>query len=128
MTSATPSPWPGGSAKRSPICGRRRTSSSRCRTTTTTPEPSGSWGAHTLTGDFDAAAESLRRALRAMRELGSPPGEAEVLESLGELAERAGRPGEARRKYERALAILTRLDAPKAARLRDRLDRLGQTG
>lgn len=83
--------------------------------------------AHGLTGELADAADLLHRALRLMRELGSPPGEAEVLETLGELAERAGQPGEARQHYEGALDILTRLDAPRAARLRGRLDGLDQT-
>jgi hypothetical protein len=63
----------------------------------------------------------MQHALEIMREIGSPPGEAEILLLLGDLAERTGQPDEARRFYEDALAILTQLGSPEAARLRDRL-------
>lgn len=76
-------------------------------------------------GQLDDAAGSLDRALSVLREIGSLPGQADALESLGELAERSMRPGEARRHYEEALAILTRLGAARAPRIRARLQRLG---
>jgi hypothetical protein len=68
--------------------------------------------------------DTLDAALHAMRRAQSPPGEADVLQLLGQLAESEGQLREARDRYEEALAILTRLDAPGAAELRDHLQRL----
>jgi tetratricopeptide (TPR) repeat protein len=79
-------------------------------------------------GQLDDAAANLRRALSVLREIGSLPGQADALESLGELAERSMRPGDARREYEAALAILTRLGAARATRIRARLKRLDDLG
>lgn len=63
-----------------------------------------------------------------MRELRSPPGEAEALIALGDVAEHAGRKDEARSSYAGALMILTRLGAPRANRVRALLDRLDDRG
>jgi tetratricopeptide (TPR) repeat protein len=84
--------------------------------------------AHGLAGDFAAALDHLRQALPAMREIGSPRGEADALTELGSLAERAGQVGEARRWYAEAETILVRLGHPEAARMRERLARLGDPG
>jgi tetratricopeptide (TPR) repeat protein len=75
-------------------------------------------------GQFESAENNLRRALTAMRKAGSLPGQADALTSLGELAERSAGAAEARRYYEQALAVLTRLDARGAATLRARLEHL----
>jgi tetratricopeptide (TPR) repeat protein len=75
-------------------------------------------------GDRSVAAGTLDAALHAMRQAQSPPGEADVLRFMGHLAESEGQLREARRRYEEALAILTRLDAPGAAELRDQIQRL----
>lgn len=75
-------------------------------------------------GQLDLAADNLRNALDAMRDLGSLRGQADALESLGELAERVARPAEARRRYEEALGIVTRLGARRSAQVRARLEGL----
>lgn len=88
--------------------------------------------AHEHAGDFLAAAGCLERARESMREIGSPRGEAEALAALGGLAERAGRTGEARRRYADAEQILVSLDSSQVtrirARVRARLARLGDPG
>jgi tetratricopeptide (TPR) repeat protein len=73
---------------------------------------------------YGPAADNLGAALAVMRERGSLPGQADALEALAELAEHTGQSAEARRQYEAALAILTRLGAGRARRLRVRLQRL----
>ena len=70
----------------------------------------------------------LRHALAGMKEIGSPRGEAEALMALGSLAERAGRPGEARLHYAAAQEILVRMGSRRVARVRERLARLGDAG
>jgi tetratricopeptide (TPR) repeat protein len=80
--------------------------------------------AHTSAGALDVAADRLRTALQSMGEIGSLPGQAEVLESFGDLALRAGRTDEAREHFQRALAILTQIGSPAEDRLRGRLEQL----
>jgi len=48
--------------------------------------------------------------------------------ALGSLAERAGRPADARQKYEAAARILTRISSPRTGQVRDRLARLENRG
>jgi tetratricopeptide (TPR) repeat protein len=79
-------------------------------------------------GDFATAAENMRRALEVMRDIDSQRGQADVLESLGDLAERTSQLAEARRCYEEALAIFIRLGGPDAARIRNHLRRLADSG
>ncbi|MQA95366.1 MAG: tetratricopeptide repeat protein [Streptosporangiales bacterium] len=73
---------------------------------------------------LDAAADAgalFAEALRTMRTIASPPGEAEALEGLGDVAGRLNRTDEAHRRYQEAAEILERIGSPKAARLRNRL-------
>ena len=77
--------------------------------------------AQTAEGETDAAKSELNRALHAMRALRSPPGEAEVLCLLGDLAVAAGDPAAAQDNYRAALTILSDLGSPGAARLQARL-------
>jgi tetratricopeptide (TPR) repeat protein len=77
------------------------------------------------TGDLAAATATLEQALQAMRQLRSLPGEADVLQLLGDVAAAAGQRAAARRRYVAALAIFDEIRSPDAARLRDRLARLG---
>ena len=79
-------------------------------------------------GQFESAQSNLRDALAEMRKVGSLPGQADALISLGELAERSAGTAEARRYFEEALALLTRLDARRTATLRERLERLDGDG
>lgn len=80
------------------------------------------------TGDFLAAAAALEQALQAMRHLRSLPGEADILQLLGDLADVGGQRAAARRRYVAALAILDEINSPDAPRLRDRLARLDRPG
>jgi hypothetical protein len=61
-----------------------------------------------------------------MRETGSVRGEAEALISLGDLAIRVGREGEARDRYGEAQQVLVSLRSPQEAQVSERLARLGQ--
>jgi predicted negative regulator of RcsB-dependent stress response len=76
--------------------------------------------ARTAAGNVDAAKLDLEQALEAMRLLRSPPGEAEVLTLLGDLAVAAGDRAGAQAHYQGALAILADLGAP-ATELQSRL-------
>lgn len=80
--------------------------------------------AHDQTGEFATAGEHLRRALRLMRDIGSPRGEAETLLALGQLMEHAGSPGQARHHYTDAEKILVSLASPQVAKVRESLSRL----
>lgn len=75
-------------------------------------------------GELNSAEGNLQRALTVMRKAGSLPGQADALTSLGELAERSAGTAEARRYYEQALAVLSRLDARRTATLRAHLKHL----
>jgi len=63
-------------------------------------------------GEYGAASASLQQALELYRELGSPLGEADVLNSLGELLSRTTRTHGARGHHTRALAIARDVGAP----------------
>jgi tetratricopeptide (TPR) repeat protein len=84
--------------------------------------------AHERAGDRETATAYLLRALAVMREIGSPRGEAQALLSLGDLAVRAERHGEARERYSEARRILVSLGSPQEARVGERLARLGPAG
>jgi tetratricopeptide (TPR) repeat protein len=77
-------------------------------------------------GNPEAAAEYLRQALAAMREIGSARGETDALVALGDLATRGGRRDEARTRYAEAQRVLVSLGSPEEARVRERLARLDQ--
>jgi tetratricopeptide (TPR) repeat protein len=66
-------------------------------------------------GDLAAADGHLSHGLRSMREIGSLRGQAEALTALGRLAEHAGQPERARRRYAEAQEILTRTGDPAEA-------------
>jgi tetratricopeptide (TPR) repeat protein len=78
--------------------------------------------AYTVTGDYPRADRELRIALDTMAGLGASTGRAEVLEAMGELAERTERTHEAQLRYEEALGLLGDAETPAHARLRSRLD------
>jgi tetratricopeptide (TPR) repeat protein len=84
--------------------------------------------AHARSGDLHVATDLLDRAVAGMRDIGSRSGEAKALESLGDLAERSGKPDEARRYYLEALRILLPISRQKADRLRRCLARLDSPG
>ncbi|MGE5927393.1 MAG: CHAT domain-containing protein, partial [Gemmatimonadota bacterium] len=63
-------------------------------------------------GDDAAALATTRRAQVALRALGDPVAEASAFASLGDLAERAGRTGEAEAAFRRGIAVLGRREAP----------------
>ena len=68
--------------------------------------------AHTLAGNSAAAADYLYQSLRTMREIGSARGEADALMALGDLADRAGQPDEARTRYAEAQRVVVSLGSP----------------
>ncbi len=74
-----------------------------------------------ILGERSEAAATLDLALRSMRDLGSLPGEADVLRLLGDLAESGGQATLARQRYAAALAIADRIGSPAAAQLKDLL-------
>jgi tetratricopeptide (TPR) repeat protein len=78
--------------------------------------------AHAGLGDHDKADQELRAALAAMTELGSSIGQAAALEGLGNLAERTGRWGEARRMYEAALETIGQVGSIGYLRIKERLE------
>lgn len=82
--------------------------------------------AHAGSGDHDRADRELHAALRAMVELGSSEGRAAALEGLGDLAERTGRQGEARRRYEAALETMGQIGSIGYIRIKARLESLGR--
>jgi tetratricopeptide (TPR) repeat protein len=82
--------------------------------------------AHEQAGDLDTAAHHLRRALHAMRDIGSLKGEADALLALGGLALRAGRLDEARDQYVAARTMLVAVGSSRAAGVTEILSQLGQ--
>jgi tetratricopeptide (TPR) repeat protein/transcriptional regulator with XRE-family HTH domain len=64
------------------------------------------------TGDYTGAAASHQEALRLLRDAGEPYGQAQVLNSLGELASRTSATGQAREHHSQALAIASQIGAP----------------
>ncbi len=73
-------------------------------------------------GDHDKADQELRAALGAMAELGSSMGRAAAFEGLGNLAERRGRRGAARRMYEAALEAIGQDGSIGYLRIKERLE------
>ena len=65
-----------------------------------------------LTGDYPAAAASHQQALRLSRDVGNRHGQAETLNSLGELSSRTAASRQARDHYAQALAIARDLGTP----------------
>ena len=65
-----------------------------------------------LTGDYPAAAACHRQALALCRDVGDRGGQAETLNSLGELASRTADGRQARDHHARALAIARDLGTP----------------
>jgi tetratricopeptide (TPR) repeat protein len=82
--------------------------------------------AHERCGRLEIAAGYLGQALRAMRDLGSARGEAEVLRSLGDLALHAGATNEARNWYTQAQRLMLNLGLSEEAQIRELLERLDQ--
>jgi tetratricopeptide (TPR) repeat protein len=68
-------------------------------------------------GDHDAAAASLRRSLELYTELGVRNGEAEVLNTTGQLLLASGQPAPALAHFKQALRIATEI-ALRAEQLR----------
>ena len=64
------------------------------------------------TGDYPAAATSLRRALELFRDIGGRYGQAETLNNLGELLSQSSSSRQARDRHARALAIARAIGAP----------------
>ena len=64
------------------------------------------------TGDYPAAATSHQQALALFRDLGSPLGQAEALNRLGELSSRTSATSQARERHTQALAIARDISAP----------------
>jgi hypothetical protein len=72
---------------------------------------------HLATGDYQAAAGILHRALQGARSLGHRHGEAVTLNSLGELSAKTSALGEARGYHDQALSIARDIGAhPEEAR------------
>ena len=70
-----------------------------------------------MTGDHQAASASLPRAIELHRELGSPLGEADALNTAGELSLAAARLPEARVRYDKARTIAVAMQShPEQAR------------
>jgi tetratricopeptide (TPR) repeat protein len=65
-----------------------------------------------LTGDYPSAAASCQRALQLFCDVGDRRGQADALNSLGQLATETADTGQARRHHARALTIARDLDAP----------------
>jgi DNA-binding SARP family transcriptional activator/tetratricopeptide (TPR) repeat protein len=83
--------------------------------------------AHGQLAEYDRAVRCYRRALRLRRNQGDRFYEAETLEHLGDAEHAAGRVEAARRSWAAALAVLTELNHPDRARVREKLDRLSWT-
>jgi hypothetical protein len=81
--------------------------------------------AQAANGQTSAAKSELNRALQAMRGLRSPPGEAEVLRLLGDLALAVGDLAASENNYRAALKILSDIGSPGVAQLQARLADLG---
>jgi tetratricopeptide (TPR) repeat protein len=65
-----------------------------------------------LTGDYVIAADSQSRALRLYRDLGHRIGEAQTLNSMGELSLECSSPDQARARHEQALKVAHAITAP----------------
>jgi tetratricopeptide (TPR) repeat protein len=65
-----------------------------------------------LTGDYPAAAASHQQVLRLNRNVGGRLGQAETLNSLGELSSRTAASQQARDHHAQALAIARKLGTP----------------
>ncbi len=65
-----------------------------------------------LTGDYPAAAASHQQALQLSRDVGNRLGQAETLNSLGELSSRTAATRQARDQHAQALAIARDLGTP----------------
>jgi tetratricopeptide (TPR) repeat protein len=76
-------------------------------------------------GSLTEAKESATEAARRMRDLGSEAGEAEALETLGEIAHGYGDNSLSLRYLSQSLEIFTALGSPHATRLRERIQELG---
>lgn len=76
-------------------------------------------------GNHEAATVSYRRALRLFRDLSNSAGEAQVLNSMGELSHAiAAAPAQALALFQEALTIATRLASlPEEARAREGIAR-----
>jgi tetratricopeptide (TPR) repeat protein len=77
-------------------------------------------------GKYPDAASCYRRAVDLHRGLGDRYEEADTLASLGDAQRDAGDTTAAERAWQRAIDILTELDHPDAARIRDKLDRVAR--
>jgi len=76
-------------------------------------------------GSLAEAKESATEAVQRMRDLGSEGGEAEALETLGEIAHGYGDNSLSLRYLRQSLQIFTALGSPHATRLRERVLELG---
>jgi DNA-binding SARP family transcriptional activator/tetratricopeptide (TPR) repeat protein len=76
---------------------------------------------HHQLGDWPRAEAANRRAVALFREVGDRLCEAQSLTRLGDTQQAAGRPERARDSWRAALTILTELDHPDAAAVRDRI-------
>jgi tetratricopeptide (TPR) repeat protein len=81
--------------------------------------------AETGAGNWTDAHAHLRTTLAVMRDVNSPLGEADTLWALGELYEKTGDRGLARRHYQLTESMLTELGSPGVARVRAQLAALG---
>jgi tetratricopeptide (TPR) repeat protein len=72
----------------------------------------------TRSGEYDASAKQLNRALVRMRELGSPRGQAQARHALGELALATGGVADAVNHHEEALRIYEQLGDREADEVR----------
>lgn len=75
-------------------------------------------------GRVEAADDQLAAALAYFRDVDAGFEIAHALEALGELAQRHGDPAAARRHFEEAIDRYSQLGVPRAAAVRERLDRL----
>jgi tetratricopeptide (TPR) repeat protein len=77
-----------------------------------------------LTGNHPAAATSHQQALQLFRDVGERRGQADVLNSLGELAARTSATHQARKQHSQALTIARDIGVPfEEARAREGLGR-----
>jgi len=80
--------------------------------------------AQLLSGRVELAKVIARRSLDAMRQLGSPFGEAELWEVLGDAAQSVGELDTARECFTRSFELFQDLAVPEAGRVSDALRRL----
>jgi tetratricopeptide (TPR) repeat protein len=84
--------------------------------------------AYTEVEEFRLSGDELDAALETMTALGTSTGRAEVLEALGELANRTGRPHDAQLNLEESLRLLGETETPAHNRVRSRLRGIGPPG